>query len=309
MKTKKNEKKYECKICDYSTSKKTDYSRHLSTRKHKNRTELNVLTKKNEKNIFECEYCNKKYKVRNSLWYHKKICKKNTENIENIENTENIEDKNTYNKKDNLSTNELVMKLMQEQIDITSKLVELTEKKSEINRSNNSYNNYNYNNNYNSIGNVNINIFLNKHCKNAINISDFTESLQIGAGELEIIKRNGIVNGISDVLLNKLKELEMTKRPIHCTDIDNNVLYVKQQNEWEKDSKSVKETIRNLRDKHIEALRLWEEKNPNWRKNEKLTDNFLEMTSETTNELSDTDKTSIISNISKHIEIKSNNKN
>ena len=357
MKTKKNEKKYTCEACDYSTSKKTDYARHILTRKHEIRTFSNDFTKKNDKALFICEGCNKQYKARSSLWYHKKRCEglinknanSNTNSLENFDEkkisifsqkkknifdnekekneneiyekytnlnslnnvdeneeknfsqknffekneNENIKNENENDENENLSTKELLIKLLKENINLTTKISEQAEKNAKVN-------NYNYNN----IGNVNINIFLNETCKDAINMSEFTKNLTIGMYELEMIKRNGLINGISSVLLNNLKQLELSKRPIHCTDVKNKVLYVKEENEWEKDTGVVKKTINSLRDKHITALKSWEADNPNWNDDPDLTEQYLQMTSETTNELGETDKNEIIETISKHVEIK-----
>ena len=166
---------FECKSCDFKCGKNSNYLKHLSTDKHKNRTNLNVLEPKNAKKCQEyiCKHCNKNYSARNSLWYHEKKCSMSKKIIE----------------KNELELNkDVFMLLVKEHSDLKSMLLKVLE--NGTNNTNNSHNKT-----------FNLQIFLNETCKNAMNISDFLNSLELNLSDLEEVGELGYVDGISNIII------------------------------------------------------------------------------------------------------------
>jgi len=234
------EKNY-CEICNYTSSKISDYKKHLMTLKHKNRTKLNKIEQNVAINrqIYTCKYCNKIYEARNSLWYHEKKC------INNINNK-------------HCKENEIVNFLMKENSDFKELLIEQNKQLIELSNkiSNNIVNTINSNNSYNN-KTFNLNMFLNETCKNAMNISDFADSIQLQLSDLESVGELGYVNGISNIIIKNLKELDITQRPIHCTDAKRETLYIKDQDKWEKEGEQkeiIIKFVNNIANKNIRML-------------------------------------------------------
>lgn len=232
-----------CKECDYITSNKKDYKKHLLTRKHHNRTLLNKEVVKNPLTIFTCE-CGKEYTARNSLWYHKRSCK-----IPKNPLTGN--DANTTTTEKNGETMELIKGV----------LVDISENMKTITTNNTMTNSHNTNN----TNNFNMNFFLNETCKDAMNITDFIQSLKLTLADLEKVGELGYAEGISRMLVNGLNELEVTRRPIHCSDAKREVLHIKDQDKWEKDTPSqdkLRKAIRDLSNRNIMLMDDWRTENP-----------------------------------------------
>jgi hypothetical protein len=197
-----------CKSCDYSTSNIKDYNKHVLTAKHRNRTILNDFSPKNAE--YFCE-CGKRYNARNSLWYHKKKCTFKNETTD-------------VNYKDILiDTLQQHTEAMKQQQDTIEQLIPSI---------NGNVNNINSNN----TNNFNINIFLNEHCKDAMNITDFIESIQLSIEDMTQIGIEGQTKGMSNILIDKLNSLDVSKRPMHCSDIKKETIYIKDEGEWEKES-------------------------------------------------------------------------
>ena len=165
---------------------------------------------------------------------------------------------------------------------------------------NNTTNNMNNNN-------FNLNIFLNETCKDAINMTEFIENLKVGLQELEFVKDNGIVKGISNVFVSELNALDVDKRPIHCTDAKRKTLYIKEDNKWDKENKATNEkidrSIQHVKKKHVDSIKEWEEKNPNWCDDEKLAMEYLRMVRNSTTPIDKLGEKKIISEISNEVDI------
>jgi len=227
-KTPKNSKKYICEACDFKCSNKQDYTRHLSTRKHRMLTDVdkNVdgFTPKNPK-AFVCD-CGKEYKYRQSLYVHKKNCQKNSE----------IPIENTFVQNDNPTTNELMATIIKQNGELSKQNgelartnIELVEKIHEIiPKIGNTTNNTNCNNTFN------VQMFLNNDCKNAMSIQDFIKSIELNMSHLKAITDNGYVDTVSNIMIKALSELEITDRPLHCTDLKRETIYIKDNDEWNK---------------------------------------------------------------------------
>jgi len=247
----KKSQKYFCKFCNYTTSYNDMYERHLLTPKHKNNEKSTNFqqfsTHLNTKSdtTYNCD-CGKKYKERTGLWKHKKKCFF----------------KNEENNNDNLQiTDEHLIKLLINQCkelrNENKELIEIIKQ--------NSNNIVYFNNNNSNNKTFNLNLFLNETCKNAMNLTEFVDSLKIQLSDLENVGKLGYVEGISNIIIKNLKELDVTQRPVHCTDKKREILYIKNENKWEKDDeqkKNLRNAIKKIASKNQRVLPQFKEKYP-----------------------------------------------
>jgi hypothetical protein len=198
------------------------------------------------------------------LWKHKQKCPIMKDKNDTIISSD-LKDINGIDKDD------LILKLLKDNEEIRQILKDVIPKMG----SNTIINN----NNNNTTNNFNLNFFLNEQCKDALNISEFVESLKITFEDLLYSKKNGLVQGISNVMIRGLKELDIYKRPIHCTDIKRETMYIKDQEKWEKDEtrEIMKNTIEMIADKERTALQIWTDDNPDWMETEKKQIEYLTM--------------------------------
>ena len=254
-----------CEKCDFVCSNKSDYERHLLTRKHNNDD------KKAQKNVIKnvC-ICGKSFKYRQGLFVHHKTCmvhaKKDTTNDVVLE--------TKIKEKIDSATDKELKDLVKDLINQNSELMKTIN--SIIPKIGNTTNN---NTNNNTTNNFNLNVFLNEQCKDALNISDFIDSLKITLEDLLFSKTNGITRGITDVLIKGLRELDIHKRPIHCTDIKRDIMYIKDEDKWQKDEnhEMMKNTIVKIADKERTALQQWAIDNPDWIETERKQIEYLTM--------------------------------
>ena len=275
-------KKYVCAICNYSTLKKVDYNKHMLTLKHKksiNNNNNGDNKKIYEKLMFVCD-CGKSYKHHSSLCYHKKKCayiKTENEKIEKeelepeekeeIEETEETEE----TEKEGINYKELVMNLLNDNKELRNILLEQNSKIIEIIPKIG-----NTNNTINNKQRFNINVFLNETCKDALNMSDFIKSIEVSLEQLDFTKANGLEKGITKVIMDNINNLSVDKRPIHCTDIKRDTLYVKEDDKWEKDKDKaiVKKAINDISNKNYHTVRDWMDDNPDYSKIDEKQDFF-----------------------------------
>lgn len=259
-----------CKKCDYSCKRRFLWEQHLATQKHNRQRSATLKKTKTKRPVEEyiCEHCGKGYKQRSGLWRHKKTCyseseaeeKKTTNNSKKIE-KENIVIKNLENENGELKTlMEKMMTGIYNDTKVKNEMMEQMKEQSKIIQDMIPRIGNNNNNRFN------INVFLNEQCKHAINLSDFIQSLQIQLDDLIYTKDNGLIEGVSNVFVNALNQLDTFHRPIHCTDIKRETLYIKENNEWEKDEKKehIKNAINDVANKQRNKIKEWEEKHPNW---------------------------------------------
>ena len=255
MFTEKTQKypKFYCEKCDFITNNKKDYNRHILTLKHLNVYNcLQEVSKKSPKIV--C-LCGKEYSCRQSLYVHKKKCNiKNNDNNDNNNNNDNILE---YN----LDKNELIEYLIKENKNFKELLIEQNNKIFDIckNGTHNTINNTDNSNN-----SFNLNLFLNETCKGALNISEFIETIKVQLQDLENVGKLGYIEGISKIIIRGLKELDVTKRPIHCSDLKRETLYVKNDNIWEndKEKEKMKYTIQHIAGKNFKQIPIWVKENP-----------------------------------------------
>ena len=253
----KSSAKFICTICDYNTSRKSQYERHIATSKHKKSTNIIEKVPKSS-NIYYCE-CGKKYKERSGLWRHK-----NTNNCCNydIHNNETPL-KNEYSDKD-----ELIHYLMNESKELKNLILEVLKNGKSNNISNiNSHNKT-----------FNLQLFLNETCKDAMNITDFVNSIKLQLSDLEKVGELGYIEGISNIIIKNLKALDVTERPVHCTDKKRETMYIKDEDKWEKeDEQKIKlhKMVRKVANKNIDLISDFKELYPDWKKStSKVSDKF-----------------------------------
>lgn len=278
----KNAKIFRCETCDFNTSNKCNYLKHLDTRKHKTLTKFDTSLAKVASPSYDC-LCGKSYKHRQSLYSHKKVCLKSVNGETEVSETEVSETKVSETKVSEINNDfkDLVCKMMTENNEIKTMLIkENQELRSQIKElipkvgSNNSVTNNNINNKFN------IQIFLNEQCKDAINIKDFIESIKISLQQLEQIQNKGLVEGLATAILENIGRLSLYERPIHCTDIKRETLYIKHDDIWEKDEtkQNIKKAIKELSHKPYSTLKEWLDNNPNYMDDENKQNYFIQTT-------------------------------
>jgi hypothetical protein len=290
----KNPKKplnYICETCDFITCNKKDYSRHLLTVKHISLTNPNLKTQKNP--IFNC-ICGKSYKHSSSLCGHKKKCNY----IEKSNESEIII--NDTNNKD-----ELINYLIKENQDFKNLILEIV-KKDTI--TNNNINNTTNTNSHNKT--FNLQFFLNETCKDAMNIMDFVDSIKIQLSDLEKVGKIGYVEGISSIIVKNLNSLDESKRPVHCTDSKREIMYVKDEDKWEKENENkqqLRKAIKHVAHKNSKMLSEFRVKNPDCLKStSKVSDKYNKLVFEALGGKGDNDsekEDKIIKNIAKEVTI------
>jgi hypothetical protein len=241
--------KFYCEICDFKCTKDSNYQTHLLTRKHKLLTNPNAgLTKNATCKNYQCE-CGKNYKHMSSLCNHKKRC-------------DGVKQKIILNEvSETIDHNELIKELMKQNHEFKSMLVEQNNKIMELAKEGK----YITNNNTTNNNNFNLNFFLNEKCKDALNIMDFINQLQLKLSDLDMVGRIGYAEGISKIFIRGLKELDVFKRPIHCSDLKRETLYVKDKDSWEKDNDDktkLKLAIKYISAKNVKNIPAWVEENP-----------------------------------------------
>jgi hypothetical protein len=297
----KNRKIYTCPDCDYTSSNKYDFTKHCKTVKHQNAIlamaidDLAIATSQmSQKPMFECD-CGKAYKDNSGLWRHKKQCK-------------------TYASKYSEGiTTELVLELIRDNKELKQLLIEQNHT---IQHQNSTINNLattkqiggNNNITTNSHNNAfNLNFYLNETCKEALNISEFVSSIKVSLEDLENTGRKGYIEGISNIIVRNLNGLEHHQRPIHCNDQKREIIYIKDNNEWTKESESkpiLTKAIKVIANENIKQIKQWRDKNPDCTNSESKKNNlYLKIVSNSMNGLTEEEGhkniSKIISNVAK----------
>jgi hypothetical protein len=260
----KSATKYSCTFCDYNTSKKSNYNQHLLSAKHvkaekatnyaKKQPLSSMLSKK-----YDCNKCGQHYSSKSGLWKHSAKCKKTTENPQN----------------DSKQPIDLTMKLIEQNQELIKQLVELSKHSQTNNITTNNTNNNSFN----------LNVYLNDTCKDALNISEFVDSLVLSVKDLEETVSVGYANGISKIFIKGLQKLDVCKRPLQCSDIKRSTLYVKNENQWIKETEDkpiLTKAIKQVANKNIQNIFEWQKRNPEYRDPEsKQNDRYNKLICET----------------------------
>ena len=282
--------KYYCKSCDYKCYKKYNWDAHLITSKHSKTTNSNILATENGKNgknevNYCCENCGKEYNDRSGLWRHKKKCNfgKKTEST---------------TQKNETSDKEIMLALIKDNSEIKNMIMEVIK--------NGTHNtNTTHTNSHNKA--FNLNFFLNETCKDAMNIMDFVDSIKLQLSDLERVGELGYVEGISNIIVKNLKELDVTQRPVHCTDKKRETMYIKDEDKWEKDEERLKlhKVVRKVAYKNQNLIPKFKEVHPDYNKyHSKFSDQYNKIIVESMGGSGDNDfekEEKIIKNISKQV--------
>ena len=297
----KNAKLFSCDLCDFNCFKLCDWTRHVLRPKH-------IKRQIDDKKVIICETktptnadcnickCGKIYKNYSSLWRHNKICNQNINNtIIETTNDELIQEKN-----------ELIQYLINENKEFKSLILEIV-KKDNISNINNNISNINTNSHNKSF---NLNFFLNETCKDAMNIMEFVDSLKLQLSDLENVGKLGFVEGISKIIVSNLNLLDETKRPVHCTDSKREIMYVKDEDKWEKENENkqkMRKVIKHVAHKNTKLLKDYKTKYQGCEKSEsKYSDKYDKLIIEAFGGKGDNDdekENKIIRNIAKEVTI------
>jgi hypothetical protein len=265
--------KFYCEKCKYKTDRKCNFQNHINSTKHL--MEMNgTVIKQQLSDIYECDICNKIYQTSAGLWKHKKTCKCDKHDKNNFDIDANIVvqllKQNDEFKNLLIEQNKQIMQSFQDTLQEVCK---------------NGINNHSNNmtNSHNKA--FNLQFFLNETCKDAMNISEFVDSLTLQLSDLENVGKLGFVEGMSNIIIENMKLLDISKRPIHCMDTKREVMYLKDKDTWEKtsddDNKKIRRAIKQIATKNVKNLRLFKEKHPDCiNYNSKYSDQYLKLQTE-----------------------------
>ena len=245
--------RFHCSNCDYSCCKKSHWKQHLATRKHKWK-QMETLETKNSLPSIACK-CGRKYRSRSGLYKHQQKCKV-------IDNNDNKKD--ALVDIDPTKSNTI--------LDLLKKLGEKDKQIAELHKNVKPVINQN--------NNITINLFLNEYCKNAMNLTDFVNNLQVSLKDLDYTNKEGYIEGISNLLIKNLDELDAKERPIHCSDKKRMQFYIKDEDKWEKgvSNKKIDISISKMAHKHLKAIKEWETDNPGYEKTNQGMDKYFQKT-------------------------------
>ena len=261
-----SQKKFICEPCDYKCDKKNDMTKHMDSRKHKRNIDGNKCNPLFVILELKCDLCDKIYKSRVGLWRHKKKCVtiNQSENIKLNTTQPNscyIKDKDSVIDlliNENKDFKNIIMELVKNNGDLQKQMLEVCK------NTNTTIINNSQNNSHNKT--FNLQFFLNEQCKDAMNLTEFVDSMELEFSDLEDVGKLGYVEGISKIMIRKLNELDIYKRPIHCSDAKREIMYVKEDNVWEKEKNTndhIRKAIKRVTHKNSGMLVPWSLKNPN----------------------------------------------
>ena len=298
----KSSQYYHCKCCDYVTSKQSNYDKHLTTSKHKksyiqlqNDTNIvqNVAQNVSQNIIYKCE-CGRNYKHRQGLWKHRQTCDVLNAEVETIDEEE---PEKTDKDLDKDKEKELLVTFMKEMKDTMIEMFKHMQPNNTTTMS------HSHNNSHNKT--FNLQFFLNEQCKDALNIDEFVSSIKIKLSDLEDTGRLGYVEGISRILIKNLKNLDTFKRPIHCSDLKREVLYIKSDDKWEKEdgnNEQIRNAIKQVANQNIRQIPVWSNEYPECKDpTSKKNDQYLKIVSNAMSGISSEEQTKNVTQIIKNV--------
>jgi hypothetical protein len=303
--------KFYCIFCDYGTSRKSNYNTHIDSTKHSKNSKMETfgnIQQKNKQKISKtngqnsCKTCNKLFKNRSGLWKHNKNCLTKDDIISLIPNT--IE-----------GQKELIEFLVKENSEFKQLMIEQNKTMMELAKNSGNYSSHTTNNTTNN--HFNLNFFLNETCKNAMNIMDFVSQLPVTVKNLEDTGRLGFAEGISKIFIDGLTQMNVSDRPIHCSDHKREIIYIKNNNEWNKESDNkilLTKAIKHIAHKNIKQISEWTKIYPDCinadsNKNDKYLRIVSESMSGSSEEESNKNYSKIIKNIVRETVINKSNDN
>ena len=266
--TNKKSQKYFCEKCNYITNNKSNFNKHISTSRHL----LSTFTTKQKSQLTHvCETCGKEYKYASGLWKHKQKC-----NMIHQQNNSIIQ-----------TDKELIKIIMEENAKLNKQNAELHADVQALIPKVGNNNNTNSNNQ-----SFNINFFLNETCKDAMNMKDFIENIKLTLENVIYASKNGVINSSRKLIVKGLQDLELTERPIHCTDVKKNTMYIKEEGLWnmDKENEKLKKILQNVSVKHMKGISEWIVSNPYYMETEKGQQEYVQMVKNITQDISGCEK-------------------
>lgn len=269
---------YHCDKCDYSTSRKFNYVKHIKTDKHKSlllgdvqqNVHFSAPDVTPDKTTYRCLNCNRKYMAQRSLWRHSKTCQAPG----GVQSSSTTSDKTPVE----IMTSAMLemFKTNQEQmmqmigavlLAVKSNATIVATQEPATNTTNNTCNNLTVNGNMNNMNNktFNINMFLNEQCKDAMNMTEFVQTIELDTDDMKDVGKHGFVKGISKIFIENLEKTDVTKRPIHCSDIKREILYIKDDDKWEREnikSQKIVNAVRVVEKKNVDLINKWAKEHP-----------------------------------------------
>ena len=287
-------------MCDYTTCRGSQYDRHLLTRKHEIRKNTKVLVRESCEKVpkssasLSCS-CGKTYKHSSSLWNHQQKCTLSNNNPVVIDKA-------------------FIMTILKQNSDIVkenSELKTMMMDNQEIMLQVIKAGTHTITNNTNSNNKTfNLQFFLNDTCKDAMNITDFVNNIQLQLSDLEKMGDIGYVNGISSIIVKKLKDMDVNSRPIHCTDVKREIMYVKDEDKWDKEENGnpkIRHAIKHIAFKNTKLLNQFKDKYPDYNNSSsRVSDNYNKILIESMGGKGDNDlekENKIIRNITKEVTV------
>jgi hypothetical protein len=262
--------KYYCDKCNYSTTRKFNYMKHINTDKHValSLEQLHVNTTSSllpiNQVFYKCQKCERKYTLKRNLWRHMKECSESEPSCINSDaKSTNLND--NHSKTDDSKMMVAMLEYMKSNQTFQEQIIEL------LRNPKPNVNNTVIQGDFINNQTFNLNVFLNEKCKDAMNMSDFVNSIELSREDMENVGRNGYVNGISRIFIDNLKNTDVHKRPIHCSDRKREVLYVKEHDKWERegvDSDNLIKAVRTVEQKNIRMINEWAKQHPECEKSE-----------------------------------------
>ena len=295
-----NNNKFYCKICDYSVSRKSQLERHKKSKKHQKNLMKKAISKDRHGNKLrhvvenQCQICFKKYKHRSGLSRHYKNCiKSHTDPVENesknypstkctISNgtkcaAEKVKEEENI-LKEKIQVLELEKKILEKDLECAKTIGIMKDQMLEMQKAKGTTNNNYKECAINNTQNININLFLNKDCNNAMNLEDFVDNIKVQLEDILYQGEVGAAEGITNIITKQLKDMPVTKRPIHCTDEKRLQFYVREKEEWNEKKNWTHKEVLNMRNKiknkQILAMDKWENENEGFSKDPKLQDEY-----------------------------------
>jgi hypothetical protein len=263
--------KFCCNICDFNTSEKWRYNRHMSTGKHKKMTKDDKVDDAKNSTPYLCK-CGKEYKYRQGLWKHQKKCTSEM----------SVEDSNTNIPINDVDKEQLIIMLIKQNSELIKETSEFKNFMMDQQNvmleviKNGTHHTTNNNNSHNK--SFNLQFFLNETCKDAMNITDFIDSIKLQLSDLERVGEVGYIEGISSIIVKNLNALDVTLRPVHCTDKKRETMYIKDEDKWEKEDENkakLHKMVKKIAIKNIHLISDFKELYPDWKKStSKVSDQF-----------------------------------
>lgn len=303
----KNE--FHCEICDYYTSHRGHWKKHILTSKHKMNALINIKHNKAQKmttpySQYVC-YCGKQYSHCSSLSRHKTLCSLIHQKMDTFSSESSILKQPPKKQGSNSPTNEMdenmvvldkkTLDLMEENSRLKDNMINVLQSKPNIVSTGN---NATINTNHNTL---NVNVYLDQNYAEAMNIGDFVQNIQCSVDDLNITANHGYVKGVSSIFLKNLKFLDPKARPIHCGDLKGTQIYIRDANKWERDGGKLNTEIDNVAKKQITMVNEWEKMHPEWHRDEKLTHQYLNMVRQLTAVDKDGGNEQIKRNVAKNV--------